>query len=373
MNGKDKMLGAMTTGLRSDFPVVIPYVGIFLRDHWDEITDQPWWITYSTDLSAHLKVEEDLLSKLDLDWIQCGMCPPKEWRESHTVKTQGGHVFLTNTLSGEQKEIQRQPVSGAHIPIEKEPLINSVQEADEQIEVAKERALVEKGQLDYVKMVVEKFGSEKFICASLGSPYWVALDGYFGFTGMMINLFRKPELVEHTLERLTALSIEVLRAYSKSRVDGVWLEECLSSASEISLSQFERFVLPYTTKLISETRRLGMKSIFYPCGDVSDRLELMIEAGPDCISLEESKKGFEIDLDSVDEVVAGRTCIFGNLDAIRVLPYATSIELRKEIRRQVNIGRRHGKFVMSLGSPVTPQTPTSRVREYVDIVREESG
>jgi uroporphyrinogen-III decarboxylase len=47
-----------------------------------------------------------------------------------------------------------------------------------------------------------------------------------------------------------------------------------------------------------------------------------------------------------------------------------SEELRREVQRQLDIGRRHGKFVMSLGSPVTPKTSVSRVREYVDLVRE---
>ena len=88
----------------------------------------------------------------------------------------------------------------------------------------------------------------------------------------------------------------------------------------------------------------------------------------DCISLEESKKRFEIDLAWVNEVVEGRVCIFGNLDSIGVLQNGTREELRGEVRRQVEIGREYGRFVMSLGSPVTPRTSASRVREYVDLV-----
>ncbi len=180
-------------------------------------------------------------------------------------------------------------------------------------------------------------------------------------------------MVEALCRRLTESSMEILKAYSKMGVDIIWFEECLASANEISLSKFDRFCLPYNVELLSEINRLGMKSIYYPCGDVRDRLELMIEAGPDCMSLEESKKGFEIDLAWVNEVVEGRVCIFGNLDSIGVLQNGTREELRGEVRRQVEIGREYGRFVMSLGSPVTPRTPASRVREYVDLVRIESG
>jgi uroporphyrinogen-III decarboxylase len=368
MKSKDKMLTAMTSGLKSDFPVVIPYVDIFLRDHWDEVTDQPWWVNCNTDLSARLKVEEDLQSKLDLDWVQCGMCPSKNWRESHNIKIHGDHVFLVNS-TGEKIEIRRQPAGGTYIPIEKELQIKSMENIDEHLKVIDEETLIQSGMLDYMKMVVENFGSEKFICTSMGSPFWVALNTYFGFKGMFLNLFRKPKLVERVLEKITESSIELLKAYAKVGVNGVWLEECLASKSEISLNYFKRFVLPYNTLLISEMKRLGLKSIYYACGDIRDRLELMIETGTDCISFEESKKGFEIDIAWVNKVVSGRVCIFGNLDAIRVLQNGTSRELKREIMRQISIGSKYGKFVMSLGSPVTPHTPLSRVKEYISISR----
>ncbi|MBS7609720.1 hypothetical protein KEJ36_03210 [Candidatus Bathyarchaeota archaeon] len=49
-----------------------------------------------------------------------------------------------------------------------------------------------------------------------------------------------------------------------------------------------------------------MKSIYYFCGDVRDRLERIVEAVPDAISLEESEEGFQIDILWVDGIVKGR-------------------------------------------------------------------
>jgi len=48
--------------------------------------------------------------------------------------------------------------------------------------------------------------------------------------------------------------------------------------------------------------------------------------------------------------------------------------LRAEIARQITAGRRNGsRFIMSLGSPVTPGTPVVRVRRYCELVRELAG
>ncbi len=360
----------MTRGLQSDYPVVICYVGIFLRDHWEQVTNRPWWTLHSSHLPDHLKVDEDLIGRLDLDWLPCRMCPTEAWRDSHVVSVDGNGVFVIDTATGRRTEIHREPIGGTQIPMIERPLIRSVEDIEEQVHVTGARSLTQSGRLDYVKMVKKRFGSERFLCAHVGTPYWVALMCHFGFRGMLINLVKRPHLVKGLLERIVAAQKETVRAYAKAGVDGFWIEECLASASEISPRCFETLVLPQTQEIIQEIRSLGKKSIYYACGDVRDRLELIAEAGPDCISLEESKKNFEIDIAWVDEVVAGRSCIFGNLDSIRLLQSGSRDELRWDIRHQIDVGRNHGRFVMSLGSPVTPGTTMSRVREYVDLVRD---
>jgi len=110
--------------------------------------------------------------------------------------------------------------------------------------------------------------------------------------------------------------------------------------------------------------------VYYYCGDPWDRLDAMVATGVDAIGLEESKKGFHIDIDDVDSAVAGRAALLGNLDAIGLLPHGSPAELRDEVQRQLDVGHRSGRFVASLGSPVTPGTPMSRVRLYTDLVRE---
>ena len=367
MNGKERLLAALTVGLDRDFPVVVPYLKIFLRDHWEEVTDKPWWSIW--EIERRLEVEEDLQEKLGIDWVQCSICPTREWRRSHKVEVLGGRVFLIDLSSGSKTEIRRPPVGGWPSSIDREPLVKSVDEVEERVEVVPGDELVRSGRLDYARMVVERFGSEKFIYANVGTPYWRAITGYMGFRGMIRGIFRRPRLVEALLERVTEQIVEEVRAYAEVGVDGVWIEDCLSSASEISTEHFRRFALPYVKDVASEVRKTGMKSIYYFCGDVHDRLEYLLEVGADAISLEESKKNFQIDIEWVNEVVSGRCCIFGNIDSLRILQDGTLEELEREVKRQIEVGREHGKFVVSLGSPVTPRTPVRRVREYVEIAR----
>jgi uroporphyrinogen-III decarboxylase len=58
----------------------------------------------------------------------------------------------------------------------------------------------------------------------------------------------------------------------------------------------------------------------------------------------------------VVERVAGRTAVFGNIDAVRFGIHATLEEMSAEVERQADIGRGARGFVASTGSPFPLET-----------------
>lgn len=142
----------------------------------------------------------------------------------------------------------------------------------------------------------------------------------------------------------------------------------------ISPAQCRDFSLKYVRPLVEAIREAGLWSVHYYCGRPDDRWEHLLDTGADALALEEGKKGFEVDMPRVAELVDGRMTLLGNIDAIAVMEHGSSQSLRAEIERQCEAGRRNrGRFVVSIGSPVTPGTPIARVREYCDIVHEISS
>ena len=80
-----------------------------------------------------------------------------------------------------------------------------------------------------------------------------------------------------------------------------------------------------------------------------------------------------VDINELAEYIDGRCTLFGNLDAIGVLQDGSEAQLRDAIAEQIAAGRRNrNRFVVSLGSPVTPATPVDRMRLYCDLVHEMS-
>jgi uroporphyrinogen-III decarboxylase len=160
-----------------------------------------------------------------------------------------------------------------------------------------------------------------------------------------------------------------LAAQAARGIQVVWIEECFTDLIHPQL--FEALNLPLIQRLVDAIHQFGMASVYYYCGDPGRRLEALISSGTDILGLEEGKKGFEIDLAKIAEQVGGRCALLGNLDAIGCLEQQDEKGVRAEIKRQMAAGRRNrNRFIMSLGSPVTPGTSMTRLRRYFEMSRE---
>ena len=179
----------------------------------------------------------------------------------------------------------------------------------------------------------------------------------------------RPDLIKHACRRNLQLALADIREAAKAGISGIWIEECMMDL--VSPSSFEELNLPFLGELVAEIRSAGLKSIYYFAGNPTGRLDLLLRISADALSLEESKKGYTIDIADVVERVQGRCTVLGNLDAVGILQDGSEEQLRVEIARQIAAGRENGsRFIMSIGSPVTPGTRVERVRLYCDLVHE---
>ncbi len=358
---------------------VIPYEGIYIRDRWDEITCYPWWYQLAPDVERQLQWRTDYIERTGLDWVALPHGHSREARERLAIEERADGVFRVDHHTGEQELLERPPVGGSHLAVgegvELEHLPETTEEVDALIPIPPEtdpQELVRDGRADLAKALLQGPARDLYPICHVASPLWSCAWPTFGFEGMMTLVATRPDLIEHACRRLLTLALRHVREARALGARGIWIEECMTDM--VSPRAFAALNLPYVRALVDEIRRLGMHSIYYYCGDPAGKWETLLAAGADALSLEESKKGFEIDIEEVVERVQGRCVVLGNLDAVGMLEQGSEQELRAEVERQLAAGRRNrGRFVASLGSPATPGTPVGRVRLYAELVHGHEG
>ncbi len=203
----------------------------------------------------------------------------------------------------------------------------------------------------------ETMGGQACVYASTGSPYW-ACYSLFGFAGLMESLRDRPELVARAAERALQSRIEYARAVREAGFRLLFIEECLSGADLISPRDYRCFVWPVLRDLLQECRRIGLLTVFYHCGGVEDRLDLLAESAADALAFEESKKGFVVDLAHIRREIGPEKVLFGNTDVVLVRD-ASPERLAADVQRQYD--QAGPRFVVSIGSPLTLDTCEDKI------------
>lgn len=372
---REKMLNVITSKVKNGFPVVIfQPKSLITEAHWKEITNgKSWWTIKDDFISARMDAERKFQKMFDPDWVYAELCETKYNRDKWKIKNIGNKVFLvdtddcllTNEIFTEGKDTQGKVIDSQ--VLKKVSLIENFEDADKYIRIISKKDLIENGRLDYAKEIVKEFRSKKFIVASISAPP-IKVARFLGAQNMYSLMAVNSKLLEYMCERECQSKIEEVRAYADVGIDLIWISHLWDSSDLISIDHFKKYSFVYTKKIIDEIRKQKMKSLYRITGNARDRIKFVVESDTDCISIESGRKGFSNDIEWVNKIVAGGKCLLGNVN-VEILRIGNKEELENEIRRQINIGKEYGKFIVSIGSPITSDVPLSRIKDFVEISR----
>jgi len=317
---------------------------------YDVFNTRPDWIEVGLGSSKAWAGRTEIVSRdgvLCYEDKQTGICVPM-----HAISMPYGDELLSDAtlVSGDIWDISEQ--------------ISSHEDVEALMPIMSAEEWLARGDFDLPLKVVAEYGDQYFISTILDTPYSDSYE-FLGFRGMMVFQRRNPELFQFLLHRRLMQSKEVMAAWAATGIHGVYVEEVFSGADVISPKSYEQFVFAYNQPYFQHMRKLGMLPIHYVCGDVIPRLEHMVEYDIAAVAVEESKKGFRIDIADVIECVAGRKAVFGNIDAVRFGIHATAEEMSEEVTRQAGIGAQAHGFIASTGSPFPLETDPRMVDALV--------
>jgi uroporphyrinogen-III decarboxylase len=299
--------------------------------------------------------------KVKPDWIEVHRGASKAWAERTAIVAQDGILYYEDQGSGRRVAMHQVPIprgdarlAAANASLadlwDSSSQVQDEEQVDALLPILSADQLLARGDFDLARQVVADYGDEYFISTILDTPFSDAYD-LLGFQGLMLIQHDRPALFHHLLQRKLAQTQEVMAAWARAGIHGVYVEEVFTGADLISPRSYDEYVFTYNRPFFRHMRSLGLLPIHYVCGDVVPRLDRILELDIAAIALEESKKNFRIEIEDVVQKVDGRATVFGNIDAVRFGLQASLDEMAAEVRRQAQIGARARGFVISTGSP----------------------
>ena len=198
------------------------------------------------------------------------------------------------------------------------------------------------------------FSGAPFTLAS----YLVEGGGSRHFIEIKALIFKEPELYGRLMDKLSDVVIVYLKAQIEAGAQVVQPFE--SWASAVGPADYEKYVFPYSKKVLASVSDLGVPIIHFANG-AGTFIDKVAAAGGDVIGID-----WHIRLDDAWTAIGKEKAIQGNLDPVALLAGPAEIEKRvRDVLEQA--GSRPG-HIFNLGHGILPQTPVENAKYFVDCV-----
>jgi uroporphyrinogen decarboxylase len=166
-----------------------------------------------------------------------------------------------------------------------------------------------------------------------------------------------PETWSLLLDRLADYAVAVLRAQVGAGAQAIQLFD--SWAGVLSASEYERFVLPASRRVLTDLDDLRVPRIHFGVG-TGELLHLMGEAGAEVVGVD-----WRVPLDEARKRVGPDKALQGNLDpTVCFAPWPVAEAATLDVLQR---GGGHG-HIFNLGHGVLPETDPDVLHRIVDLV-----
>ena len=227
---------------------------------------------------------------------------------------------------------------------------------------------------DTLKSVIERAGDGASVHAEIFSPFAQFLE-LLNFQNGLMAMILDPGKVHACLERLTLGAADLGKLHAACGPDALLMSDAFSGGGFISRKHYTDFVLPYERRVVEaiHAEYPDLPIYTHTCGDIGDRLDLMLETGIQGIDTLDPPPLGTVELQDAKDLLKGKAFIKGNMDPVSTLLLGTQEDVRNEASRRIAIGKEGGGYILSTACSVAPLTPPVNVETLAEITEAEGA
>jgi len=357
-------------GTPGDIPVLLHGWGAWKL----AVAGLPDRLLYTLGGERYAAVEMALYRRFGCDWVHTG-CGDRPHLWTCRYRWENGRFIITDDTGtayevDDAYEIRSQvPGIGAGRRSGPHPFpFNSAQEVDDFFAgLPPVDAGFARAKYEHIRLLRRQYGFNGFIAVNEGSPGFGAAEEGLSWEELLIGVLEKPRLAARCALRARERFLPFVRAARECGADAFIISECLGfTCDTVSPALFQEVLGEALDHFYREVRAYGLYGIAYMLGDINPLVPFINTLPINGLMVEESKKGFSLDVVALRQRLRDTICLFGNTDSALLLSGPAEL-IEQEARRQAQAAR-HGPFAACTGSPLAVHTPT----EHVDIFLEAS-
>ncbi|OGU14799.1 MAG: uroporphyrinogen decarboxylase [Geobacteraceae bacterium GWC2_53_11] len=198
------------------------------------------------------------------------------------------------------------------------------------------------------------FGGAPFTLAC----YMVEGKGSKDFAQIKRMMYAAPEVYAALMEKITTMSMEYLNAQITAGAQCIQIFDTWGGI--LSPVDYERYVLPYTTRLINGLNRMETPVIHFVKGSGA-MLDSVQKAGGDVMGLD-----WHVNLGAARDLLGPKMAVQGNLDPTTL--YAPQNIIEREVKRVLDENAGRPGHIFNLGHGILPTVSPDNAKFMVECV-----
>jgi uroporphyrinogen decarboxylase len=171
-------------------------------------------------------------------------------------------------------------------------------------------------------------------------------------------MYAEPEVYAALMEKITTMDMEYLNAQIKAGAQAIQIFDTWGGM--LSPADYERYVLPYTQRLITGLDRTNVPVIHFVKG-AGTMLEIVQQAGGDVMGLD-----WHVNLGKARDILGPKMAVQGNLDP--TVLFAPKEIIEREVRRVLDENAGRPGLIFNLGHGILPTVPPENAIFMVECV-----
>ena len=197
------------------------------------------------------------------------------------------------------------------------------------------------------------FGGAPFTLAC----YMVEGKGSKDFAALKRMMYGEPAVYAALMEKITTMDMEYLNAQIKAGAQAIQIFDTWGGM--LSPADYERYVLPYTQRLINGLNRTSVPVIHFVKG-AGTMLDIVKQAGGDVMGLD-----WHVNLGRARDIL-GDMAVQGNLDP--TVLFAPKEIIEREVKRVLDENAGRPGLIFNLGHGILPTVPPENAIFMIECV-----
>ncbi|MFI5381204.1 MAG: uroporphyrinogen decarboxylase family protein [Tepidisphaerales bacterium] len=173
-----------------------------------------------------------------------------------------------------------------------------------------------------------------------------------GYENLLLAFGEQPELIRGLVEMSVETNLEMAKEVARRGADFAFTGDdyAANQSPLISPAMFREYLYPGLKRLFQGIRALGLPIIKHSDGNIMPLLDMILDAGIDCLDPIEPRAG--MDMASLKKTYGRKIALKGNVDCAHTLSFGTEKQVVEETRQAIRNAADGGGLILSSSNSI---------------------